>query len=64
MIHDNYIAAGTKDGYVFLLDHSYMTISMFSLLDKLKEFHLTSEHPSVRSIDFLGDKMLIGTFGS
>lgn len=63
-IDKNFVAAGTKDGFIFLLSSTLEVMSCFSLIEVLESKSLVSEHPSVRSIDFICNKMLVGTFGS
>jgi hypothetical protein len=58
------VAAGTKDGYIFVMTSTLEVVTCFSLAEVLESKGLVSEHPSVRSIDFIGNRMLVGTFGS
>lgn len=39
-------------------------ISFLDLKAKLTDFKLHTYHPSIRSLDFSGNKLLVGTFGS
>jgi microtubule-associated protein-like 6 len=64
-IQEDFIGAGTKDGYIYILNKSTLdVISMLDLKANLSKFNLSSYHPSVRSLDFLENKLLVGTFGS
>lgn len=63
-IQEEFIGAGTKDGFIFIMNKSLEVISLLDLKNKLPEFKLHSYHPSVRSLDFMGNKLLVGTFGS
>lgn len=63
-IQDEFIGAGTKDGYIFILNKSMEVISFLDLKTKLNDYNLHTYHPSVRSLDFSGNKLLVGTFGS
>ena len=64
-IQNDFTAAGTKDGFIFILDNGLKkTLNCIHLQQVLADNNLKSEHPSVRSLDFLNNKMLVGTFGS
>ena len=44
------------------MDKSFKVLSQFSVDAKVKSFG--SYHPSVRSLDYMNKKLLVGTFGS
>ena len=63
-MQDDFLIAGTKDGFIFVLGKNLQIKNCLDLNKILSEYKLVSEHPSIRSIDYSNNSLLIGTFGS
>lgn len=64
-IYENYLLAGTKDGLLFVLEKSNLNkVKVYSMEDEFFSSNVRSECPSLRAIDILNRKLIVGTFGA
>ena len=65
LIQKDYLLAGTKDGFLFVVNKStWETLNCFHMAKEFEKSGVKSEYPSVRALDVIDKKLIVGTLGS